>query len=334
LSATADDARAQRAAALAAPAEDVDKDLGIGSRVLARSEARFLNPDGSFNVVREGLPFWHSLSLYHWLLTISWPVFFAVVASTYVATNLIFAAAYYACGPDALQGLTEIEHPESRFWASFFFSVHTLATIGYGTLSPRTLPAHVVVTIEALVGLLFFALVTGILFARFSRPTAVILFSRQAVIAPFHEISGLMFRIVNARKSQIVEVQASVSMGWMQRVEGRPVRRFEPLALERKKVNFFPLHWVVVHPIDPASPLFGMTEDELRTSAAEIMVMLTGIDESFSQPVYTRRSYRVDEIVWGARFANIFIDTQDGRVGIDVRKLHDIEPAPLTIERK
>src|SRR6185436_1878302 len=143
------DARAQRAAALAASAEDVDKDLGIGSRVLARSQARFLNPDGSFNVVREGLPFWRSLSLYHALLTMPWPAFFAVVAAGYYATNVLFALAYVACGPDALQGLSDVQNPEHRFWESFFFSVHTLATIGYGTLSPRTYPAHVLATIEA-----------------------------------------------------------------------------------------------------------------------------------------------------------------------------------------
>jgi len=301
--------------------------------VLARSQARFLNPDGTFNVVREGLPFWESLSLYHWLLTISWPAFFAVVSAAYFVTNLVFALAYVACGPNALQGLSDVESLESRFFESFFFSVHTLATIGYGTISPRTFSAHVVVTIEALFGLLGFALATGILFARFSRPTARILFSRQAVVAPYRDITGLMFRVLNARKSQLVEVEATVSIGWVQMVDGRPLRRFEPLPLERRKVSFFPLHWVVVHPIDEKSPLRGMSEEQLRASGAEVFVMLTGVDESFSQPVYTRRSYRAEEVVWGARFADIFIDTGDGRAGIDVRKLHDIEPAALTIER-
>lgn len=279
-------------------------------------------------MVRESLPFWQSLSLYHWLLTISWPAFFGVVASGYFGTNLLFALAYLACGPEALQGLSDVQNTASRFWESFFFSVHTLATIGYGTLSPRTFPAHVVVTIEALFGLLGFALATGLLFARFSRPTAKILFSKRAVVAPYRDIKGLMFRIVNVRHSQLIEVEATVSIGWVEKKGGRSARRFEPLALERKKVTFLPLHWVVVHPIDDKSPLHGMSEDDLRGCQTEIFVMLTAVGEGFSQPVYARRSYRADEVAWNARFADMFIDTGDGRAGIDARKLHDIEPAP------
>jgi inward rectifier potassium channel len=310
---------------VAIPSEEATKDLGIGSKVLARSEARFLNPDGSFNVVRAGLPFWRSLSAYHWLLTISWPAFFGVVCLGYFATNLMFALAYIACGPNALQGLSDVQNPESRFWESFFFSVHTLATIGYGTLSPRSFPAHVVVTFEALFGLLGFALATGLLFARFSRPTAKVLFSNQAVVAPYGAGRGLMFRIVNARRSQLLDVAATVSIGWAERVDGRLKRRFEPLPLERAKVTFFPLHWVVVHPIDAKSPLMRMSAEELKASHAEVFVMLSAVDETFAQTVYARRSYRADEIVWNARFADVFIEPGEGRVGIDVRKLHDIE---------
>jgi len=292
---------------------------------VARGQTRFLNPDGSFNVVREGLPFWRSLSLYHALLTMPWPAFFAVVAAGYYATNVLFALAYVACGPDALQGLSDVQNPEHRFWESFFFSVHTLATIGYGTLSPRTYPAHVLVTIEALFGLLGFALATGLLFARFSRPQALIVFSDNAVVAPYRGGTGLMLRVVNGRRTQLIEVEATVSLGWLQQVDGRPVRRFELLSLERHKINFFPLHWVIVHPIDTRSPLDGMGEAELAAAQPELFVILSAIDEGSSQPVHARRSYRAEEIVWNARFADMFVQTRDGRAGIDVRRISDLE---------
>lgn len=305
--------------------QDVDKDLGFGSRVLARTSTRFLNRDGSFNVVREGLSFWRSLSLYHWLLNLSWPAFFAVVVGGYFATNLAFAAGYMLCGRDALQGLSDVQNPESRLLESFFFSVHTLATIGYGTLSPRTLPAHLLVTVEALFGLLGFALATGLLFSRFSRPTACIAFSRNAVVAPYQKQTGLMFRIANQRSNQLIEVQVTLTLSRQELVEGKLVRRFHELNLERKRVVFFPLHWVVVHPIDERSPLHGVSEQEFRRSDAELIVLITGTDETFFQTVHARSSYRFDEVVWGVRFADLFIETADGRPGIDLRRLHDLE---------
>jgi len=326
LSAQADDAvELANSKAEARSQEELAKDLGIGTRVLARSQARFLNPNGSFNVVREGLPFWRSLSLYNALLRMPWPGFFGVVTGGYFATNVLFALAYVACGPNALQGLSDVQNPEHRFWESFFFSVHTLATIGYGTLSPRTYAAHVLVTIEALVGLLGFALATGLLFARFSRPNALFLFSDNAVVAPYRGGQGLMLRVVNGRRNELIEVEATVSLGWLEQVDGRPVRRFELLSLERPKVNFFPLQWVIVHPIDTRSPLAGMSEAELAAAHPELFVILNAIDEGSSQPVYARRSYRADEIVWNARFADMFVDVRGGRAGIDVRKLNEIE---------
>jgi inward rectifier potassium channel len=222
--------------------EELGKDLGIGTRVLTRSQARFLNPDGSFNVVREGLPFWRSLSLYHALLTMPWPAFFGVVTGGYFATNVLFALAYVACGPDALQGLSGVQAPGQRFWESFFFSVHTMATIGYGTLSSRTFPAHVLVTIEALFGLLGFALATGLLFARFSRPNSLLLFSDSAVITPYRGGKKLMLRVTNKRHTQLIEIKTTVSLNWLQQIDKRPMQRFELLSLERHQINFFPLH--------------------------------------------------------------------------------------------
>ncbi len=304
---------------------DLDKDLGIGARVAQRAGQRFLNRDGTFNVVRKGLPFYRSLSAYHALLTLSWTRFFLVVAATYLVTNLLFAGGYLLCGPGALRGAVGVT-PVDRFGEAFFFSVQTLATIGYGGVSPQGLPANLLVTLEALVGLLGFALATGLLFARFSRPVARILFSHNAVVAPYRGRTGLMFRIANERSNQLIEVTATVTLSRMETVDGVRVRKFYELALERKKVVFFPLHWVVVHPIDDSSPLAGWTKEALDDSLAEVFVLLTAVDETFSQTVHARSSYRHHEVVWGARFSDMFIDTGDGRAGVDLGKIHDVEP--------
>ena len=202
--------------------------------------------------------------------------------------------------------------------------MHTLATIGYGTMSPRSLSAHVLVTIEALFGLMGLALVTGILFARFSRPDARIVFSQQAVIAPFQGGWALMFRIANQRTNQLLEVSATVSLN---RLEGGR-RRFYELALERRRIVFFPLHWVVVHPIDEKSPLANVTHEQFLASDAEMLILLTAVEEDFGQKVHARSSYLANEVAWGARFANMYVETDDGAVGVDMRRLHRIEAVP------
>ncbi len=316
------------AAPASGPATEESRDLGFGGRVAQQSRARFLNRDGTFNVVRHGLPFFRSLSTYHVLLTTSWPRFFALVAAGYFGTNLAFALAYLGCGPSALAGTSGVTATE-RFLESFFFSVQTLATIGYGAIAPRGLAANLLVSVEALCGLLGFALATGLLFARFSRPVARILFSEQAVIAPYRGGRGLMFRIANERSAQLIDVHATVSLGRMEMVNGQRTRRFHELALERRSVVFFPLHWVIVHPIDAQSPLHGVSEQEFLDSDPEVVILLTAVEETFSQVVHARSSYKADEVVWAHRFSDMFLKTGDGRLGIDLGKLHRIEPAEL-----
>lgn len=306
-------------------AESLPRDLGLGERVAQRSEARFLNPDGTFNVRRIGLSPLRSLSLYHHLVTITWPRFFAHVAAFYLVSNLAFASAYVWAGPGALTG-TSAASPEGRFLESFFFSVHTLATIGYGTMAPHSLAAHVLVTVEALFGLMGLALVTGILFARFSRPDARIVFSRQAVVAPFKGGTALMFRIANERTNQLLEVSAIVTLN---RLEGGR-RRFYELPLERKRITFFPLHWVIVHPIGPDSPLANVSEEQFLASDPEILIALSAVEEDFGQNVHTRSSYLAGDVVWNARFADMYVDTEDGAIGVDMRRLHSIDRVPET----
>lgn len=305
--------------------EDENRDLGFGSKVAGESRRRLLNRDGSFNVARTGLNPLAAFSLYQSLLQLSWPKFFGFVVVGYLIANSFFALAYLACGSGALLAPENL-HIGNRFWEAFFFSVHTMATIGYGNITPVGIAANLIVTFEALFGLLAFALITGMLFSRFSRPTAKILFSDNAVIAPYRGITAFEFRITNGRCNELIELHATVMYSQFEDHDGRRVRRFYPLQLERERVAFFNLSWTLVHPIDESSPLFGKTEHELLASDAEVLILLTGIDETFSQTVHTRSSYKAEEVVWKAKFGDIYNPpTPTGRLTIDVRKLHSIE---------
>jgi len=309
-------------------ADDPNADLGFGSVVARESRQRFLNPDGTFNVRREGLGFWQSLSLYHYLLTISWPKFLGWVVASYFVANALFATFFMACGPGALGGISGSTTAE-RFTAAFFFSVDTLATIGYGNIVPLTFAANLLVTIEALIGLLGVAVVAGFVFARFARPTAKIIFSRNAIIAPYRDKTALMFRLVNERSNQIVNLEAHVLVS-RRKIGGTADREFVSLELERPGVTFFPLSWTVVHPIDEKSPFYGMDETALRKCDTEVLVLLNGFDETFSQTVHTRSSYKGDEIVWGAKFRSMFNPPrEDGMISVNVRHLSEYDPVRL-----
>jgi inward rectifier potassium channel len=308
-------------------ADDPNRDLGFGAVVARESRKRLLNKDGSFNVVREGLSFFRSLSPYHFLLTTSWPRFLGLVVVFFLVTNMVFGAAYFACGPGQIAGSTAVSLP-AQYLEDFFFSVQTFATIGYGVMHPVGLAANLLVTLEALVGLLGFALATGILFARFAQPTARILFSEKAIIAPYHGITAFELRIANIRRNEMIQMRAQVMLTRI-RLDGSGNREFIPLKLEREGVVFFPLAWTIVHPIDEASPLYGATPEDLEAWDAEVLVLVSGIDETFAQTVHTRSSYKADEIVWGARFTSLFNPPKpDGVLSIDIGRLHDFERTP------
>ncbi|HLX06964.1 MAG TPA: ion channel [Thermoanaerobaculia bacterium] len=308
--------------------EEINRDLGFGSVVARESRQRLLNRDGSFNVRRKGMKSLASLSAYHHLLTISWPRFLALVVVSFMVVNAVFGLAFLACGPGALHGAPAADMGGNEFLRAFFFSVQTFATIGYGHVSPAGLAANLLVTVEALVGLLVFALATGLLFARFSRPTAKVVFSDRALIAPFQGATAFEFRIVNSRSNQLLEVECQVLFT---RYSGKlGIRQFVPLALERRKVTFFPLSWTIVHAIDAASPLFGLSHQDLVDASAEFLVVVNGFDETFSQTVHTRSSYKPEEVVWGAAFKNMYQPPDAaGNLSIDVGLLSDFERVAL-----
>jgi inward rectifier potassium channel len=305
--------------------EDPSKDLGFGSEVAKGSHKRLLNRDGTFNVLRYGLRPFSSLSIYHWSLSASWPRFLGMLAVAYLGVNTLFAGGYLLLGPGALQGEATTT-AGGLFLRAFFFSVQTFATIGYGHVIAQGTPANLLVTFEAFLNIVGVALSTGVVFARFSRPTAKIIYSRQAVVAPYKGMNALEFRIANSRTSQILELEAKVILSRIEATAEGLVRKFRDLELERTMVTFFPLSWTLVHPINSSSPLSGMTHEDLMESNTEILILLRGTDETSSQLVHSRSSYKAEEIVWNASFAPIFKrGRDDGILGMDVGRIHDIK---------
>lgn len=313
--------------AVSAIEKEEESDLGFGSVVAGQSRQRLLNPDGTFNVQRTGVSIITSLNLYHTLLSMSWSTFLGLVLLLYFLSNIVFGFLYASIGSGSLVD-TSAEPMADVFVRGFFFSVQTFATIGYGTIHPVGIIPNLLVTVESYYSLLANALITGVVFARFARPTAKIVFSKVAVVAPYRDKTGLMFRIVNGRNNQLIEVGAVVMFARFVNENGRTVRRFDVLELERRKVTFFPLAWTIVHPIDEKSPLFGLSKQDLVSTDGEILILLTAVDETFVQTVHARSSYKPSTIIFGHKFANIYNEVQDGEpISIDVRRLSKTEPA-------
>ena len=261
--------------------------------------------------------------LYYFLITLSWPLLLLIIVAMFALINGVFALAYMLDG-----GVTNAR--PGSFADAFFFSVQTMATIGYGTMAPRTIFANLLVSIEAMSGLTSLAVVTGLVFARFSRPTARVRFSRAAVIATRDGVPSLMFRVVNERSNRIVEAQVHVVLARQTlTMEGERVRNLQDLALSRGRNALFSLSWTVIHPITEQSPLFGETRESLSASRAMIIVSLTGMDETFLQTVHARQAYFSDEISWGMRFADILQELPDRGFTIDYSRFDDLVPADM-----
>lgn len=261
----------------------------------------------------------------------TWPRYLSLVAASLLATNAFFATLYVSLGEGALHAPAETGI-HARFLVAFFFSVQTFATIGYGQIAPVGVAPNVLVTLESYYSILYVALVTGLVFARFARPTARILFSECGVIAPYRGGTAFMMRLVNARRSQLIDVMTRIIVASWREVDGKRIRAFDQLQLERTTVSFLPLHWTVVHPIDEGSPFYGMTAEEFTLADPEFMVLVSGIDETFVSTVHARTSYCGPEIRWGARFADIYMRPDDEEdLSIDVKRLSEIVAAPLVL---
>ena len=281
---------------------------------------RAINKDGSFNVHRRGTT-WRDTHPYLYLINAPWSVFLAIIFATYVLVNTIFALVYFALGPNQLQGGTEAATTLDMFLNAFFFSAHTLTTVGYGSISPRGVEANILAAIEAMVGLMGFALATGLLFGRVSRPSARIGFSEKMLVAPYLDGASLQFRIVNQRANTLMELEAKVLLMTVENAQDPAPRKYKPLRLERESVYFFPLTWTIVHPIDRESPLYGLSGADLENLQAEFLILIKGFDDTFSQTVHARYSYRYDEIAWDARFTPAFQIDEHGDIVLDVDRV-------------
>ena len=285
---------------------------------------RAINKDGSFNVERRGTT-WRNIHPYLHLINASWPVFLAVVFVVFIVVNLIFAGIFFSLGRGQFQG-TDAPTEFGRFLNDFFLSAHTLTTVGYGNYAPIGIAGNSAAALEAMVGLMAFALATGVLFGRVSKPSARIGFSDNILVAPYQDRTSLQFRIVNERSNVLLELQASVILMTVEGPPGQGTRQFKTLTLERDGVYFLPLTWTVVHPIDETSPFYGKDAAELEKLQAEVLILIKGFDDTFSQTVNARYSYRYDEFVWGAKFTPAFRIDHGGRMVLDVDRVGDYRP--------
>ena len=289
--------------------QNASYDPGLTTQVIAPLR-RIINKDGQFNVHRRGTT-WRDFHPYLHLINLSWPRFLCALFMGYLVANCLFAVVYFALPPDQLTG-ADASTAGGRFLNDFFFSAHTLSTVGYGNIAPRGLAGNVVAAFEALIGVLSFAVATGLLFGRVSRPSAKIGYSENMVVAPYQDGTSLQFRVVNRRANSLMELETKVMLMMVDMASDQ---------LEREKVLFLPLTWTVVHPIDRESPLWGKTPEDLERMQVEVLILIKGYDDTFNQTVLSRHSYRHEEIVWGRKFDPAFSVDAEGDLVLELKKV-------------
>ncbi|MFI5134604.1 MAG: ion channel [Chitinophagales bacterium] len=309
-----------------------DEGTGLSALVQSRNQ-RSIRDDGSFNIEQRGLPFIEPSDVYQELITMPWWKFNTLVLSSYALVNTLFAIMYYLIG---IQHLTNIEGSTEweRFLDAFFFSAQSLTTVGYGRVAPVGIPASGLAALESLIGLMGFALATGLIYARFSKPKARILHSKNMIMAPYQGGAALMFRIANGRRTQLVEAEVSVTLGKIRIEDGKEIRRYYPLNLERSKISLFPMAWTIVHPINDESPLYEKTQHDFVREDIEIMVYIKAFDETFSDTVHHRISYKSDDLIWGAKFVLPYEQQADGKTIHHLNKVGEFIRVELPNARK
>jgi len=303
-----------------------ERDPGTGTGYSANSK-RVINKDGSFNVIKTGLGF-STRDTYQYLLQISWSRFLIIIFLFLFVVNALFALIYLVIGIEELMGV-EPNDMTSNFLQSFYFSFQTFTTVGYGSIAPRGDFANIIAVIESISGWMCFAVVTGLLYGRFSRPSARLFYSKKALIAPYKKgMKSVQFRVANMRNSNLMEMDATVMLVTVERKGGKFTRQFHRLELERSFILFFPLNWTIVHPIDEKSPLYGITREKLKSMEAEILIMIKGFDDTFSQTVHSRYSYKCSEIVWGGKYIPVYETAHSGDIMLHFENMHDYEEVP------
>jgi inward rectifier potassium channel len=311
------------------PKINPEDDLGFGSQPVMKNQP-LVNKDGSPNVKRIGLSPFSTANNYHNLITMSWTKFWLLVLAGYTIVNIIFAFIYMSFGQGSLESSGD-NALLGQFWTAFFFSAQTISTVGYGHISPHSMAANSIAALESMLGLLAFALATGLLYGRFSRPSAQIKYSKNMIVAPYLENSqGLMFRLANMRRNMLLDLEIEIIFSYNELVDGKEVRRFFPLEVERRKVSMLTMNWTIVHPFNNNSPLKDMTKEDMEKGEAGFAILVRAFDDTFSQTVHSRTSYQATEIIWGAKFKPVFNRDDDGRIVLDLSKIDDHEPFDLS----
>jgi inward rectifier potassium channel len=291
---------------------------------------RYFNKDGRPNLKKTGLSFFEGISWYHTMLELPRWKFLGLIFSAYLLINLFFAIVYLSIGLHHIIGMVA-NSPMEKFWEAYFFSAQTFTTVGYGRLSPSGFLMSFTASFEALIGLLSFALATGLFYGRFSRPRAFIMFSKTAVMAPFKDSVAFMCRMAPYKNNELSDAEVKMILALTLQEDGKEVNRFYPLALEMDKINSLALNWTIVHPIDEKSPFYGLSSDDLRAAKAEVLVFLKAFDDTFSANVVDRTSYQAAEITFGARFVPMYERSNTGGTTVlELDKIDETVPADIS----
>jgi inward rectifier potassium channel len=277
---------------------------------------RLINSDGSTNLRKRGIPFWERISLFHTLLRMRPGRFFLLVFVTYTMINLFFASLYLWAGVEHLVGGDHALTFTEKFMEAFFFSSQTITTVGYGRVAPSGMMTNFLASTESLVGILSFAVMTGLIYGRFSRPRAYLLFSPNILVAPFQGGKALMFRIATYKNNNLTDAEALLTLALHEQENGKTVTRFYPLKLEYSKVNSLAISWTIVHPIDEESPLYNYAKDQVAQTRMEVIVFIKAFDDHFSNIVQQRTSYTYKQVIYGAKFLPMFERAENGEYTI------------------
>jgi inward rectifier potassium channel len=305
------------------PFSKVNNDTGFGTNANAYG-GRFINRDGTFNLRREGVSFWDRFNIYQVMISLPLWKFISALVIFFITINILFTLIYYTLDANGFQGYADTSG-WGKFKELYFFSSETFTTVGYGRVNPVGDIANIVSSLEALTGSLFFALTTGLIYGRFSRPRAHILFSDLALVAPYRGGTGLMFRFACYKESHaLTDVEIQVNIAFKVQEEGEAVYKFYDLTLERKRIEMLPMNWTVVHNINDSSPILGFTEDDMKNADVELYVLVRGFDDVYANTVATRTSYTFEEIKFKRKFVPMYRESENGKTTIlELQKLNE-----------
>ncbi|MEP7279609.1 MAG: ion channel [Bacteroidota bacterium] len=305
------------------PSSKINNDTGFGTNA-SDYGGRFINRDGSFNLRREGMPFWERFSIYHSMLNLPRWKFVVLIILFFFVINLLYTAIYLLIGTDGFTGMIANTRWQ-RFKEVYFFSTETFTTVGYGRVNPVGDGPNFVASIEAMSGFLSFAVATGLIYGRFSKPKSYLVFSDFAVVAPFQDKTALMFRFASYKDKHILtNVEIKVNIGLQVVEHHKPVYKFFDLHLERSRVDSLPMNWTVVHPIDENSPFAGFSYEDMKAADVELYVLVRGFDDVYSTVVLQRTSYTYEEIRFNKKFTPMYRESNDRKTTIlELHKLNE-----------